>query len=213
MTTNGNKSLELFIRRNIYAMKRQYGARVDVYRVVSSVTDHLTGEKTVVKEVYPVRRAPVLPYRMKRDVVQTISIISADKSFVYGGAFDASRREIIFDARDLPKNFEIKPEDYVVFNHTRWDVVTAEKIEYETGWVLTVKNIPNMPACEIKDVLVTQSFSLAGAAEGLLPGEQHQSLLSSLGLSSTHAVVKALGDMPSNISGLNLQQVVVAQVN
>ena len=213
MPTNGNKSLELFIRRNIYAMKRQYGARVDVYRVVSSTTDHLTGDKTVVKEVHRVRRAPVLPYHMKREVVQTISMISADKAFVYGGSYDSSKREIIFDSRDLPDNYEIKPEDYLVFNGARWDVFSVEKLEYDTGWVIGCKNLPGMPAYEIRDVLVTQDLSLAAIAEGLLPTEQHQTLLSSLGLGSNLTVLKALGDNSSNVSALVLQQTAVAQVN
>ena len=210
--SNGNRSLERFIRRNIYAMKRQYGARVDVYRVVSSTTDHLTGEKTVVKEVFPVRKAPVLPYKIQRAVVQTISIISADKEFVYGGAFDSSKREIIIDARDLPNGFEIKPEDYVVFNHTRWDVVNVERVEYDTGWVITVKNLPNMPPYEIRDILITQDLALSTDAQTLLNDEYAQRVLSTLGLAGTHSVVKTVDSLPVNSSGLNLQQTVVATV-
>jgi len=193
-------------------MKRQYGARVDVYRVVSSTTDHLTGEKTVVKEVFPVRKAPVLPYKIQRAVVQTISIISADKEFVYGGAFDSSKREIIIDARDLPNGFEIKPEDYVVFNHTRWDVVNVERVEYDTGWVITVKNLPNMPPYEIRDILITQDLALSTDAQTLLNDEYAQRVLSTLGLAGTHSVVKTVDSLPVNSSGLNLQQTVVATV-
>lgn len=208
-----NPSLKRFIQRNIYAMKRQYGARIDLYRVLSSETDHLTGVKTVVKEVHRIRRAPVLPYRMKRDVTQTISIISADKSFVYGGFYDSAKREVIVDARDLPKELEIRPEDYMVFEGSRWEVVGIEKFEYDTGWVVTVKNLPNMPAYEIQDVLVTQDLSFTDSAQGLLPGEQAQSLLDSLGLAQSHTLLRALGDQSSNASVLNLQQTVVAQVN
>lgn len=204
---NGNKSLERAIRRNIYAMKRQYGAKIDVYRIVSSETDHLTGEKTVIKEVHPVRRAPVLPSRMKRDVTQTISIISADKQFVYGGFYDASKREVIIDSRDLPNDYEIKPEDYVVFNGERWDVIGVEKFEYDTGWVLTVKNLPGMPAYEIQDLLITQDLSLG--QEASTTGAY--SLLSSLGLAGNFAVVKTVGGLPINQSGLNLTQSVSVQ--
>jgi glucose/arabinose dehydrogenase len=193
-------------------MKRQYGARVDVYRVVSSTTDHLTGEKTVVKEVFPVRKAPVLPYKIQRAVVQTISIISADKEFVYGGAFDSSKREIILDSRDLPNGFEIKPEDYVVFNHTRWDVVNVERVEYDTGWVIAVRNLPNMPPYEIRDILITQDLALADSAESLMNNEQAQRVLSTLGLAGTHTVVKTVDSLPVNSSSLNLQQTVVATV-
>lgn len=204
---NGNKSLERAIRRNIYAMKRQYGARVDVYRIVSSETDHLTGDKTVIKEVYPVNKAPVLPSRMKRDVNQTISIISADKQFVYGGFYDASKREVIIDSRDLPKNYEIRPEDYVVFNGERWDVLGVEKFEYNTGWVLTVKNIPGMPAYEIRDILITQDLNLGQAADTT----GAYSLLSSLGLANDYAVIKTVGSLPINQSGLSLTQSVSVQ--
>ena len=207
-----NPSLQRFIRRNIYAMKRQYGARVDLYRILSSETDHLTGVKTVVKEVLRIRRAPVLPYRMKRDVTQTISIISADKQFVYGGFYDASRREVIIDARDLPRGTEIRPEDYLVFEGERWDVTGIEKFEYDTGWVVTAKNLPNMPAYEIHDLVVTQDLSLVEAATPYSAGEIPQSVLESLGIAGTHTVIKTVGGLPVNSSPLNLTQTVVAQV-
>lgn len=206
-----NRSQERMVRRNIYALKRQYGARVDVYKVVSSTTDHLTGEKTVVKDVYPVRKAPVLPSRTKREVTQTISIISADKAFVYGGFYDASKREIIIDARDLPKGYEVNPEDYVVFKGKRWDVVNVEKFEYDTGWVLTVKHLPGMPAYEIKDILITQDLGLRH--EAIQDDGLSKRLLTELGLSLTHSVVKTVGGLPVNASSLNLTQSVVAQVN
>jgi len=209
----GNASLKRFVRRNIYALKRQYGDRIDVYRVVSSETDHLTGDKTVVKEVHPVHRAPILPYNITRDQVKTISIISADKEFVYGAGFDAAKRDVLIDARDLPRGFEIRPEDYLVFQGSRWDVVTAQKIESDAGWIVSVKNLPGMPAYEIKDILVTQSLPLAAAVSTNSAGEFPQTLLDSLGLSGSHTVVKTVGGLPVNSSGLNLQQTVGVQVN
>lgn len=155
----GNKTLERFIRRTIYNLKRQYGDRVDVYKLLSSVTNHLTGEKTVVKQVHSVYRAPVMPYRIKRAVNQTISIISAGKDFVYGGFYDAAKREILIDARDLPQGYEIRPEDYVVYNGERWDVVAAERFEIDAGWVLDVKHLPGQPAYQINEILVSSDLA------------------------------------------------------
>jgi hypothetical protein len=208
-----NPSLSRFIQRNVYAMKRQYGTMVDLYRILSSQTDHLTGTKTVVKEVHRIRHAPVLPYRMKRDLVQTISIISADKKFVYGGAYDASRREVIIDARDLPRGVEIRPEDYLVIDGQRWTITEIEKFECDAGWALTTKHLPNVPPYEIHDLLVTQDLALAQFAVSYSADEIPGALLQALGIADSHAVIKLVGGLPVNSSPLHLQQTVVSQVS
>jgi hypothetical protein len=156
-----NKSLNRLARRVLYSMKKEYGNKVDVYKMVSSDTDHLTGEITVVKQVTRIRKAIVMPSALIRDVGQTISVISSDKQFVYGGAYDLSSRIMVLDPVDLPKDFEICPTDYIAYKHSRWDVVQVVKDEGLNGaWIVTVKNVPNMPVYEIIDILVSSDMAL-----------------------------------------------------
>jgi len=205
----GNPRLSRLVQRNIYAMKRDYGDRVDVYQIRSSETDHLTGVKTVVREVFHVRRAPILPSRIKRHVNQSISVISAGKEFVYGGFYDGSLREVILDARDLPKGFEPRPEDYIVYKSSRWDIVTAEKFEVDAGWVLTVKNIPDMKPYEIHDIVITQQV---GFDYEVSTDPFALKVLNELGLSNTHSVIRTISSTPVQTSPLAFTQTVSAEV-
>ena len=101
-----DRTLNRMIQRTLYSLKRQYGGTVSVYRPNDAETDVRTGRKTIDKDVFVVRRAVVLPVKVSREVIQSISQISANKAFVYGGNFDSGLRKFIIDARDLPKGFD-----------------------------------------------------------------------------------------------------------
>jgi 3',5'-cyclic AMP phosphodiesterase CpdA len=133
-----NRNLERFIRRTIYSLKRQYGAEVDAYKVLSSTTDLCTGEKGNRRSRVKIKKCIVLPTNLRRKVVQNISVISADKEFVYGGSFDANLRDLLIDNRDLPSGYEFVPEDYFVFSGVRWNIVAISKYEYNTAWIISV---------------------------------------------------------------------------
>ena len=86
--TKPNYNLIRFIRRCIYQMKREYGGPITVYRLINTGTDLQTGVKTVNRDSIDVVRAVVLPNRLTREAIQSISVISADKKIVQGGTYD-----------------------------------------------------------------------------------------------------------------------------
>lgn len=129
------------IRQSLYALKRQYGYPVDVYKLVDAETDLRTGRKSVQKNVHPIRRAIVLPVTLSREAIQTISVISANKKMLQGGTFDRGLRNFILDARDLPAGFEFTNDDWLVYRNRRYEIVSIEDFDNQAGWVIRCKEV------------------------------------------------------------------------
>jgi hypothetical protein len=124
------------IWQTMYAMKRQYGGRIDVYRLNDVETNLRTGVKTIAKDVFAIRRAVILPVHISRNVVQSISQISANKKFVYGANFDAGKRTFVIDSRDLPEGFQFKNDDWIVYRNRRYDLADIQELEFAAGWII-----------------------------------------------------------------------------
>lgn len=155
-----NRSLNRFIRRTLYSLKRQYGSRIDVYQLNDADTDYQTGEKTVNKTVYIVRKCIVLPVKIAREVVQSITQISANKMFVYGGSYDAGTRLFIIDARDMPNNHEFANDDWLVYNGRRYDIKSIEEFEQHTAWSIIAKEVKGVRAEQVFFAHITDKLNL-----------------------------------------------------
>lgn len=156
-----NRTLNRFIRRTLYSLKRQYGSRVDVYKLVGVGTDYETGVKTVNKTVNVVRKCIVLPVKIAREVSRTISQISANKAFVYGGTYDAGTRMFIVDTRDMPTNFEFTNDDWIVYNSRRYDIKTIEEFEQHTAWTIVAKEVAGVRPEQVLFAHVTDQLSMS----------------------------------------------------
>lgn len=156
-----NRTLNRFIRRTLYSLKRQYGSRVDIYKLVGVNTDYETGVKTVSKTVEVVRKCIVLPVKIAREVSKTISQISANKTFVYGGTYDAGTRMFIVDTRDMPKDFEFTNDDWIVYNSRRYDIKTIEEFEQHTAWTIVAKEVVGVRPEQVFFAHVTDQLSVS----------------------------------------------------
>lgn len=136
VTLSSERALTRLIRQSMYALKRQFGGRIDVYRLNDTETDLKTGVKTIDKDCFHIRRAVILPVRISRDVVQSISQISANKKFVYGASFDAGKRTFVIDSRDLPNGFRFGNDDWIVYRSRRYDLAAIQELEFEAGWII-----------------------------------------------------------------------------
>lgn len=139
-----NRTQIWVIRRQLYGLKRQYGQHVDFYRQLGSTTDYDSGQTIIEKEVYPVRRCIVLPAKIVREAAQGISVISANKSFVYGGYYDSSTRLFILDlhdrdARELPH--PLTENDWCVFNGLRYEFKQIESTDLDLAVAITGKAV------------------------------------------------------------------------
>lgn len=136
-----NYNLIKFIKRCIKQMKREYGGSITVYRLDTATTNYDTGAKTSTRTSVFIRRAVVLPATLTRDVIQTISMISANKKVVTGGSFTPADRHIIIDRSDVPSTFEISDDDWIVYEGKRYDILSIDEYEYKTAWLVKVKRI------------------------------------------------------------------------
>src|SRR5689334_23190781 len=111
-----NRNLNQRIKAALYELKKQYGGGpLSIYSLGSTTTNVETGLKTVSKDVTVIRAAIILPAKISRELIQTISQISANKAFVYGGSYDSRTRTFIIDRLDCPNLTELKEDDWIVF--------------------------------------------------------------------------------------------------
>jgi len=140
-----NRYLNNRMRLVLYALKRQYGGTISIYKVGDAEVDYDTGVKTIPKSVVVVRRAIILPTKAMREAVQTISVISANKKFVFGGSYDSSTRFFIVDRRDA-STLQLTESDYIVYTNSfgvarRYEVKDFQEFEFDSAWVITGKAV------------------------------------------------------------------------
>jgi hypothetical protein len=163
-----NRSLNRFIRRTLYSLKRQYGSRVDVYQLNDTATNYQTGVKTVDKTVNIVRKCVVLPVKVAREVVQSISQISANKMFIMGGTYDAGTRLFIIDTRDMPDDYEFTNDDWIVYNGRRYDIKSFEEFEQHTAWSVMGKEVKGVRPEQVFFAHITERLEFQQDAGGTI---------------------------------------------
>ena len=136
-----NYELIRFIRQNIFTLKREYGSSITVYKLLDASTNLDSGVKSYTSNSYEIRRAVVLPVHMVRHVIQSISLISANKKIVQGGTFDMGDRVFIIDRRDVPSTLELMKDDWVIYDDRRYDIKTIDEYEQKTAWLIVGKLI------------------------------------------------------------------------
>ena len=151
------------IRQTLYMLKRQFGGTIDIYTLVSSNTDPQTGDVVTVREVVNVDRAIILPARVTREVKKSISQISANKMFVVGGTYDASRRLFIVDRNDV-SDLQLTNNSYVVYRNRKYEIETVQEFEFETGWIITGRELMGEVPQQIH---LLQADNFIGLAQGL----------------------------------------------
>lgn len=139
--TGVNRGMNRYIRKVFYTLKRQYGGRVHVYKLLNTNTDYKSGEKTFSRTMHTVHRCIVLPAKLQREAIQTISHISANKMFVVGGSYDAGTRLFVIDSRDMPAGYEFAQDDWLVYNNRRYEIKDITEFEQHSGWVITGREV------------------------------------------------------------------------
>ncbi len=143
------------IKQAIYKLKRMYGNTIFLYTQGDPTTDPKTGERLWPgRQVCTIPRAIVLPVKISREQVQTISMISADKQFVYGGTFDQGKRWFYIDPVDLPPGFQIKKDYWLVYRDKKYQIKTATDNEFDSLWEIL--------AVELEGVVPEQIHNLTG---------------------------------------------------
>jgi hypothetical protein len=159
-----NYNLIRFIRDNIYRMKQDYGSPITVYKLTSVDTDYETGEKSASRTAYPITRAVVLPVNIKREVIQSISVISANKKIVQGGMYDVGMRTFIIDRRDASFT-DLNNDDWIVFDNKRYDIKAIQEFEQRTAWLIVARELEGVvPAQDLPAVCNDSLFDMTQTA-------------------------------------------------
>ena len=163
--TNANVNSQA--RKALYSLKKEYGAQIDIHKLVSSETNVRTGQKQLTATVTRVRRAIVLPARIDRIAQLGISKISSNKEFAFGGTYDSAQREFIIDRRDVRNLPELSADDWIVFNERKYQVKSVEAFEYDTGWVITARELVGDNEGQVFSLTATTAPTLAQGATGV----------------------------------------------
>lgn len=133
-------TLRRMIGRTLYMLKRRYGGTINIYTLISSLTNQETGIVTLVKDLVQVRRAIVLPAKLQREIRKSISQISANKMFVTGGTYSAGRRIFIVDRTDVP-TLTLTENSYVVYRDRKYEIESYQEFEFESGWTIVGREL------------------------------------------------------------------------
>lgn len=138
------------IAATIYKLKRLYGGTIFLYAHGTPSTNIETGEKTWTgREVTRLERAIVLPVKLTREQTQGISLISSGKEFVYGGMHDERARWFYIDPRDLADGYEIKRDDWIVYEGKKYEIKTIGDTEFDSLWEVLGVELPGVEPQEI----------------------------------------------------------------
>lgn len=125
----------------IYKLKREYGGSVTVYRQLSSGVDITTGERTTTRQTWDIDRVIILPVKITANAIRSISEISANKKFVYGGYFIQGLRSFFIDPRDLPNGFQFHEDDWFVYQGRKYEISEINDWEFDSVWHILVSEI------------------------------------------------------------------------
>lgn len=125
------------IKHTLYKLKRRFPTTIGLYKRVNITTNTQTGVKTTTIEKVNVVHAIVMQARDFRSFVYDLAFISANKDFTMGGYFDPSDRKVIIEKSDLPVDYVLTADHYIVINNTQYKVI--EFNDYDYGYVLLIR--------------------------------------------------------------------------
>jgi hypothetical protein len=146
------------LRPVIYSLKNDYGFRLDLYRK-DEVVNLETGRKITTRIKYKIKKAILLPNQMFRDFNYG-TIIKTGGNAQVGGILDLRQRIILIDKRELPRNFEIDSNDYVVFNHDRYEIREIMDLELGDFYRLTIREVEGESPYEVHEQIINEKFEL-----------------------------------------------------
>jgi hypothetical protein len=157
-----------FVHNLLYKLKRQYGAKVTLYKTLTSDVNPQTGKRTTTRKVVPITLAIVLPDTLARKFAYEHSFLAANRPFTYGAQWDQGQRIVIVDGNDIPKDFTIEVETSLVFENTRYTVKTANRMDVGFGYLLTIVRAENNTPLQILDFNISHALCMGQSSAGTL---------------------------------------------
>lgn len=150
----------IFLKTQMYALKRQYGYPAAVYRTTAGTTNLETGEKSVTRVKYAIDQVIVLPSRADSIGFYAAPLLQSSRPFAYGGFQDQDLKLMMIDGEDLPVDFRLEQSDSIVYEHKKFEIVTLQEIEDQIGYLVTAKWLKGEPPNEVHEVSLFQNFRI-----------------------------------------------------
>jgi hypothetical protein len=148
----------IFLNNVIYALSKDFGFRVDLYRKTGEVVDLKTGKKIINRFKYKLKKVIILPNDMYRDFKYSAILASLNTNLQAGGLFDTTQRIIIINKKQLPKKFELQETDYFIFNHIRYNIVKFAEMELIDYWQILMKQVVGEPTYEVHEAIFREKL-------------------------------------------------------
>jgi hypothetical protein len=152
------------LRQIMYQLKRGYGTAGALYRITPGTTNLETGQKSITRVKYSIDRMVVLPFKFTSQGFYGSALLKAGREFSYGGFQEQDLKYVIVDGLDLPEGFEVLPEDYLIFEHKKFEIVNIEKLEDGLGYKLVANFLRGSIPNEVHEASIYQSIRLTQAA-------------------------------------------------
>lgn len=146
------------VRRLLYKLKREYGKSITLYVQGETGVDLTRGTRTITRTPYYIQRAPVVSLKYFSQGFYSPAYLKSAKLFAFGGYQEMEFKNFIIDAADIPAGFEITPDMYIAFEHSRFEIANVESLEHRLGYVITGKRLVGVEVDEIHTVNVTQTI-------------------------------------------------------
>jgi hypothetical protein len=127
----------------IYKLKRTFGDKATFFRLRTNTNNVRTGVIAREYDSYTIWKAIILPAILDRSFVYDLAYIASNKNFTTGGYFDRTKRAIMIDAADLPKDFQPRVKDHVEFEDERYELVTIERHAKNSIYLLSCQALSN----------------------------------------------------------------------
>lgn len=148
------------LRRAIYRLKRRFPTQLGIYRDTGSTLDVETGARTNSIVSHQVARAILLPQRISRDFSYDLAYIAANKEFTHGAFYDIESRRILVSRRDIPANWPLDLNNWLVVKHQKYEISKIDEFEDEEVVMFIAKALTGTPAREHHNVLTYSSIGL-----------------------------------------------------
>lgn len=150
----------IFIKKQLYILKRQYGKCLDIYASSENGgPDLTTGKRNLLITKYHIKKGIVLPLSMVAQGLYNQAFMkNIGREYAYGNILETEMKTVIIDAKDLPSGVILTTDNYVIFNHNRYEIMKVEALENNYGYTLVIKRLLGVPAGEIFDLSITQEI-------------------------------------------------------
>lgn len=128
-------------RRTVYELKQKFGTSLQLCRTSNDVADYATGKKAYTLVTTTIKKVVVMPSKDLRHAMHMATDVSRKQDFAFGGFFDTRTKAVMVSQRDVPPDFPIDLNMFVVLGGMRWEVKGLEETESDEYLVLTIQEL------------------------------------------------------------------------